>query len=130
MQNVSDAAPDANVQHLLFVASVQSALTLHSCTFVVSVQLFARCVGHAAEVVHDVPSEATPHCGKLPVPSGTSTPQHTGVEPPHVPGPSQLIRSGIGQLAIATQPNVVVAPGIVQHTSSVVHAEPVAHANG
>ena len=82
MQNVSDAEPEANVQHWFSVASWQSAATWHSCTFVVSLQLCAMCVVHDAIAVHDVPSDAMLQLGKVPLPA-TSTPQHTGVLPLH-----------------------------------------------
>ena len=91
MQNVSSAAPEVNVQHLLFAGSVHSDETWQIRTFVVSLQVWPRCVGHAASVVHDVPSDWTLQLGKLPVPFGTSTPQHTGVVPPHSSGPSHVI---------------------------------------
>lgn len=90
MQNVSAAPFDVNVQHLLFVGSVQSAGTWQSWTFVVSVQFVARWVGHAAALEHDVPTDVTPQVGNDPVPFGTSVPQQIGVAPLQSFGPSQL----------------------------------------
>ena len=100
---------------------MQSDLTWHSCTFDVSLQVVAKCVAQADAAVHDVPSAAMPHWGYVPLPSGTSTPQQTGVEPSHPSGPSHAIWSGAVQLALATQPNVVVGPGIEQQTVPPVH---------
>jgi hypothetical protein len=57
-------------------------------------------------------------------------PQHTGVLPPQPSGPSHVIWSAVAQLAVATQPNVVDAPGIAQHTSLVMHAALPAQPNG
>ena len=124
MQNVSDAPPDTNVQHVLSVGSVQSALTWHSCTFVVLVHVVPRCVGHAAAVVHDVPSDIALHDGNVPVPSGMSMPQHTGVAPLQSEGPSHASLSAAAQLASATHAKVGGLPGVVQHTSVTRHAEP------
>jgi len=130
MQNVSDAPPDVNVQHWLLIESVQSALTWQSWTFDASEQVVPKCVVHALAVVHDVPSADKPHCGYVPVPSGVSTPQHTGAALPHDSGPSHVIWSAEAQLAVPTHPNVVVAPGIAQHTSLVMHAALPAQPNG
>jgi hypothetical protein len=91
MQNVSDALPCVNVQQWFADASVQSLAVWHSWTLLVSEHVSAKCVAHAAADVHDAPSDAIPHCGYAPVPSNTSTPQHTGVVPPQPPGPSHVI---------------------------------------
>ncbi len=48
---------------------MQSVLTWQIHTFVVSLHVVSRCVGHADADVHDVPSVAIPHCGYVPVPS-------------------------------------------------------------
>jgi hypothetical protein len=119
-----------NVQHRFVAAFVQSDFTWHSWTVDESLHAPAKCVGHADAALHVVPIDVIPQVGNVPVPSSTSLPQHTGVSPPQPSGPSHVIWSALAQLAVATQPKVVVAAGIAQHTLSVVHAALPAQPNG
>lgn len=92
LQNVNDAWPDVNVQHLLLLASlVQSAFWWQSWTFWVALHDCAMFVLQLFAVVHDAPIELAPHVGNVPWPLPTSTPQHTGVAPLQSSGPSHVI---------------------------------------
>jgi hypothetical protein len=91
LQNVSDAAPDVNVQHLLLLPSlVQSELWWHSWTFWVALHDCAMLVLQLFAVAQDAPTEVAPQVGNVPWPLPTSTPQHTGEEPLQSSGPSQV----------------------------------------
>jgi hypothetical protein len=91
LQNVSEAAPDENVQHLLlFVSVVQSVLWWQSWTFWVALHDCAMLVWQLFAVEQDAPTEVAPQVGNVPWPFPTSTPQHTGVEPLQSSGPSQV----------------------------------------
>src|SRR5579859_6623213 len=103
MQMVSCVVAEAKVQHSGFFGSEQSAFAWQSTTFVVSVQLEPRCVGHAAGAVHEVSRVAGVQFGYVPAPLVVATPQHTGVDPLQSPGPPHVIVSLAVQLEGATQ---------------------------
>lgn len=141
MQNVSDTEPEpvpvpepfaVNVQHSVSVELLlQSDDVWQSWTVDVSPQFEPMWVGQASADVQLVPSVSGVQSGYVPVPSGTSLPQHTGVGPPHESGPLHASWSFIGHVVLSSHENVIVPEtGVEQHTFGDAHAAPEPQANG